>query len=707
MSTWTGAVSTDWNNALNWGAGGIGIGVPSPTVDAIFDASSSLPCTTGATTRSCRNLITTGYAGTLTIGTTPTANLNVVGTTITFGTNPNHLDPTGSQGLISINTNGTTITSASSSVIVPGITNSGSSNTFNLVGTISVKRFAPAGSALFIAAAASTFIDIVTGGSVQGGGGVGTNVTLRINGSCTVNAAGFVTRGNFVLNSSSTLTMNGPLTFSNTTTATTLFDCSAGILIPGTQLFTISLGSVGIMSINLGTNSLYDLSYSGFSNVLTLLSNINITRNLTVSGNPRISGAFNITVGGNLTGGSLIAVTTGQKLILTGAGSGGTVTVTSFSFGATGTNNYTLEINCLSNNVIFTGLSGTQGDVTASAIVNYLATNTGTLTTTSHIWSYGLAILTINMNGVAGPTKSWGVIRNSGGVARAMALLSNVFCQTLGDATQTTGTSNGDIFLSSGGPYYLGILGNAEKINNISSTSTAELRFVGSTSATFTTANPANTMAIDIRTDKTGVANVTFPAVFNWGAANKILNLNSTANFSTNSTTLTLAGTPLTILNASNSQFWNLTTAAGTQTININTTPLVILNNLTITGTNTTFAGTAGWTCGNLLCSVSNAFITLQSLITYTTTTSVNMLGSNAQRILMRSSDLSAPYDLAIWTFNGNTQSMIYVNATAIDSDFGQTIWSFIGTPPTGIDPSTRNWNPGTKPETQGITFVN
>jgi hypothetical protein len=562
MSTWTGAVNNDWNNVLNWGPGGVGTGIPSPTVDAIFTGNPLNPCTTGATTRSCRDLITTGFTGpnaVLTIGTISTANLNVVGN-ITFGTSTNHLDPTGSQGLISINTNGTTITSASASVIVPGFTNSGSSNTFNLVGTISVKRFAPAGSALFIAAAASTFIDIVTGGSVQGGGGVGTNVTLRINGSCTVNAAGFVTRGNFVLNSSSTLTMNGPLTFATTIST---FDCSAGTLVPNSQLFTINIG----ISINLGTNNFYDVTYSGFSIVLTLLSNINITRNLTVAGNPRISGAFNITVGGNLTGGSLNALTTGRKLILTGTGSGGTVTVTNFNFGpVTAPDNYTLEINCGSNNVIFTGLSTTQGTVLGSAIVDYLASNTGTLTTTSHIWSYPGAALTINMNG---STKPWGVIRNNTGTAGRLVLLSNVFCQTLGDSVATTGTSNGDIFLSSGGSYYLGILGNADKINNISSTSTAELRFVGSTSATFTTASPANTMAIDIRTDKTGGANVTFPAVFNWGAANKTLNLNSTANFSTNSTTLTLAGTPLTILNASNSQFWNLTTAAN-QTININ-----------------------------------------------------------------------------------------------------------------------------------------
>jgi hypothetical protein len=573
MSTWTGAVNNDWNNAGNWGPGGVGTGIPSPTVDAIFDASSSSPCTTGATTRICRNLITTGYAGTLTIGTTSTANLNVVGTTITFGTNTNHLDPPNSLGLISINTNGTTITSASASVIVPGFTNSGANQTFNLAGTnISIKRFVPVLTATFISATAGTFMDIVTGGSVQGGGGVGTNVTLRINGSCTVNAAGFSTKGSFVLNSGSTLTMNGVLTFSNTTTAITLFDCSAGTLIPGTQLFTISLSSVGIMSINLGTNSLYDLSYSGFSNVLTLLSNINITRNLTLSGNPIVSGAFNITVGGNLTGGSLRSATTGRKLILTGSGSGGIVTVTNFGFGiVTQPDNYTLEINCGSNNVVFTGLSTTQGPSLGSAIVDYLASNTGTLTTTSHTWSYSGAALTINMYSF-GSTKPWGVIKNIGGVASRVVLLSNVFCQTLGDSAAATGTSNLDAFLSSVGSYYLGILGNAEKINNISSSSTAELRFVGSTSATFTTANPANTMAIDIRTDKTGGATVTFPAVFNWGAANKTLNLNSTANFLTNSTTLTLAGTPLTILNASNSQFYNLTTtsALGTQTININ-----------------------------------------------------------------------------------------------------------------------------------------
>jgi hypothetical protein len=70
--------------------------------------------------------------------------------------------------------------------------------------------------------------------------------------------------------------------------------------------------------------------------------------------------------------------------------------------------------------------------------------------------------------------------------------------------------------------------------------------------------------------NKTGGASVTVSGNITWGAASRTLNLNSNANFTTNNVTLTLSGTPLTITNASNSQFYNLTTAAGAQTININ-----------------------------------------------------------------------------------------------------------------------------------------
>jgi hypothetical protein len=68
MSTWTGAVSTDWNNALNWGPGGVGTGIPNATVDAIFSGAVPNLCVLGAN-RTCRALTFTGYTSTVNLAT--------------------------------------------------------------------------------------------------------------------------------------------------------------------------------------------------------------------------------------------------------------------------------------------------------------------------------------------------------------------------------------------------------------------------------------------------------------------------------------------------------------------------------------------------------------------------------------------------------------------------------------------------------------
>lgn len=134
--------------------------------------------------------------------------------------------------------------------------------------------------------------------------------------------------------------------------------------------------------------------------------------------------------------------------------------------------------------------------------------------------------------------------------------------------------------------------------------------------------------------------------------------------------------------------------------------PLVILNNLTISG-NTTFAGTSGWTCANLICTVSNINITLQNSVTYTTTTSAQLTGgTNAARIVMTSNSATVR---TIWTLqNGATQNLTYVNGTRIDSSLGQTVYTFggtISTTPPGAE--TLNWNLLTTPGTVAYTFVN
>jgi hypothetical protein len=71
MPIWTGSINTDWGTAGNWAIDGSGnTGVPTASTDAIFNSGSSNPCTTGTALRTCRDLITTGYTGTLQIGST-------------------------------------------------------------------------------------------------------------------------------------------------------------------------------------------------------------------------------------------------------------------------------------------------------------------------------------------------------------------------------------------------------------------------------------------------------------------------------------------------------------------------------------------------------------------------------------------------------------------------------------------------------------
>lgn len=134
--------------------------------------------------------------------------------------------------------------------------------------------------------------------------------------------------------------------------------------------------------------------------------------------------------------------------------------------------------------------------------------------------------------------------------------------------------------------------------------------------------------------------------------------------------------------------------------------PLFITTNLTISAS-TTFGGTLGWTCSNLICSTAGVTITLQDSVTYTTTTSAQLTGgTNASRITMQSSSATVR---TIWTLqNGATQSLIYVNGTRIDSSLGQTVYTFggtISTTPPGAE--TLNWSLLVAPGTVAYTFVN
>ena len=226
---------------------------------------------------------------------------------------------------------------------------------------------------------------------------------------------------------------------------------------------------------------------------------------------------------------------------------------------------------------------------------------------------------------------------------------------------------------------------------------TAGLRFVGGSNATWNqTAGTVNSMA-SIVFAKTGGATVSIPNSFQKTGGT----IKWTSGAVSHAGTLTL-GAGVTMDTTSVVAWNNITTTAGvTTTIN---SLLSITNTLAITSGTTTFAGTAGWTCGAWTCSTAATIIVLQSAITYTTITNVAMLGTaGVGRIIIRSNAPTVSY--AIWTLqNPATQSMVYVNGQGVNSNAGMTIYSFGGDVLTSLP--ALNWYNGASQGTKAFTYV-
>jgi hypothetical protein len=669
MSLWTGAVSTDWGTAGNWAVGGTGIGVPSATVDAIFTGTPIRNCTTGTVARACLALNTTGYLGTLEIGSSTAGYIRVYGN-ITLGSTAGHI-----TGLSYMGIEGATCAlDVAAGFTVPYLafgTASGGplSSTITLTRSFVVTALFKAGSAgstATVTAGSAMSID-VTNGSVLASG---TNASTTLNANVTLKLFGTTSYGNnFNVSGSVTAQVGSNISLFGIFFHTGgILNLSAGTVIHGTSSITV----FNITSLNMGSNSFYNF-VSGIGNTITMLSAINIVNNFSVTANgaTNLNGAFDITVGGNLvTGtGSLNNTTAGRKLTLTGA-STGVSTVTTYN-----SSTVQLEIDCGSNGFALTGNLIVRS-------LNYLATNLGSFTTTGGVLNY-INSLSINMNN---STNSWSTISNVTAGGAILTLLSDVYCETFGRVL------NSDVINGVG--YFIYASGNTGLIGNVSGT--AGIRFVGSSSATWNqTAGTVNSMA-SIVFAKTGSATVSIPNSF----TKALGTIKWTSGAVSHAGTLTLGAT-VTMDTTSVVAWNNITTTAGvTTTIN---SLLSITGTLLLSGT-TTFTGTAGWTCGTLSCSVPGCIITLQQAITYTTTTNAIMLGTNASKILMRSNDLTIPYVLAKWTLTNTpaAQSMVYVSATAVDSSEGMTIWSFGGV----IDSSTINWGLGASQGTKVFTYV-
>jgi hypothetical protein len=198
MSQWTGAISTNWNDAGNWIAGGIGIGIPNAGVDAIFSGTPVRECVLGAN-RICRALTFTGYTSTVNLASfTLTTNNN-----ITFQAN---------QTSLVLGTTGTLVSSSSQTV-------TSNSGTWPL-------NYQIANLALTITIAGDMRVNgslLMTGGTTICNGDklfIGTNITtgtafqgttnLIMNGTGTFSGNGYC---NLEINTIGNITVTGPVTF--------------------------------------------------------------------------------------------------------------------------------------------------------------------------------------------------------------------------------------------------------------------------------------------------------------------------------------------------------------------------------------------------------------------------------------------------------------------------------------------------------------
>ena len=352
-----------------------------------------------------------------------------------------------------------------------------------------------------------------------------------------------------------------------------------------------------------------------------------------------------------------------------------------------------LEIDADSNDVYYFGGQFNS----ANSELRYLNTNTGAFDGSKAVVSLIItgSVGTIDFQGQSSPTKYIGtmLIANFfGGFILKSDLYVNDHQGNPGLATKLQ---------QSGGTYSLYVMRNFSVGNGTASPDIMQptIRLVGPLPCTFTCTYFMGNLVI--AKDAGAVVTVTQSFVYGYATPTTITYTSGTVNFG--STTLSLTGS-VSIINPASVglfSFNNVSTSAG---IGVTiTNPMTITGTLALGGT-TTFAGTHGWTCGTLTCSNPGATITLQEAVTYTTTTNATMLGTNALKILMRSSDTVAPYVSAIWTLTNTpaTQSMVYVSATAIDSSSGMTIWSFGGV----IDASTINWGAGSPQLTKSFTFV-
>lgn len=667
MATITASVlGGNWNTTTAW-VGGV---IPTAADDVVINVTSGNITVTD--NRSCLTLNFTGYIGTFTINNGFT--LTVFGTAITLGSGMTYTQ--GTTGVLSTQGNQGAITITFAGITIPRLT---CGKTTNFTQTVTISGTTPTIQNLIIANSltttnvvfSGTAITITSSLSVTGGFFTNSTGQITFSGTCTINC------------STSTNTISGGF---NVTTGSSLQMLSNIYLAGGTVRFigtatlnasTFTLFCSTAVTFNTSTVNWYNITLTQLNIVHILSSALNISNNLTVSANLAIDvSTFAINISGSLLGSGQFGRWSGTGNInMLGTGTIDIPDINGFTVNINTTNVAGYTIGSATNPTLIFGGAGSALNLVSTSVAQVYSTS-------AHTLSVANTTLTTNntstgANIVGGSQITWG---NISATANTVTLTY--------DTTALGNLVGGNVNINTGRLY---VGGNLSVSTAIAGTSVIELN-----TATSTTWG-AGTYQISVTINKAG-GTLTLPtaATITWGTVGKILTYTSgTINVST-STLAVPANNAVTINGMS---FYNLT-LPGSASYTINSS-ISISNNLTLAATqDVTFAGTAGWTCANLLCSTASRTITLVSGVTYTTTTNANMLGTAATPITMISS--SPATTRAIWTLNqGATQSMVYVNGRAIDSNAGQTVWTFGGVITTALVPL--NWNVGARPSPYGF----
>lgn len=668
----------------NWSSGATWVGGVLPAVgDDIVAALTSGPLVVDGD-RTCLTITFTNYINTFTINNGVI--LTVTGTAITLGSGMTFAS--GTTGLLNtVGVSGvqsTSITITFAGITIPNLRIGrylSGGQTVTISGTTpTVTNFTCSGvTAITLSGTALTITDSITGNQTLNG------PAFTFLGTVTLSQTGGNITNGFTVPAGSTLIIGSNITgvSGNITFAVGSF------LIPGTFTFTIT----STCTLDSSVVTWYNLHTTSTSHAITLSSDLNISNNLTWA---------IISLGIQITSPTIKTITV-QGSVTSTAGYGRPFNLNNIILNLTGKGNFAVAsiltsvgFTCAININTSDPIGYVIGSSTFTGInTMQLSALTFTLVGTSVASAYNGT--TLLLNGVTLDT-------NRSSVGGSDVVYTSIQINFGATFTTDTTCSGNLVFTSS----ISGSSANGAKVlfggNLIGSPTftvigTSILEFIGSNPATWVNGAYQNNIVVN----KSGGAVVTTGTTISWGTTGRTLTLNTAVNFTTNSTTFTLVGTPLTINNSFGNSFFNLTTPASTVNINGATTP--ITNDLRLSGLGATFTGSFGWTCKNLICSTAGTFnITLQELVTYRTTSAVSITGGLATtaRPTMTSSGASN----AIWTLDfGATQSLIYVNGTRIDSSGGQTIWSF-GVSPANIA-TTINWNPGVPLRTVAYTFVN